>query len=136
MKFKNVADSFDVKQIRYRADTLLVLSGISCIFKGGHKVGIVGCTGSGKSTLIGALFRLVEPAGGKIIVDGIDISTIRLHDLRSRFGIIPQDSFQWDCEIQLGSLISALRPGNMGGTARSMMHSFLVDYFGMVANLD
>ncbi|KAB2596767.1 hypothetical protein D8674_032217 [Pyrus ussuriensis x Pyrus communis] len=77
-------------QIRYRADTLLVLSGISCIFKGGHKVGIVG-TGSGKSTLIGALFLLVEPAGGKIIVDGIDISTIGLHDLRSRFGIIPQD---------------------------------------------
>ncbi|KAJ1425629.1 P-loop containing nucleoside triphosphate hydrolase [Sesbania bispinosa] len=43
------------------------------------------------STLIGALFRLVEPAGGKIIVDGIDICSIGLHDLRSRFGIIPQD---------------------------------------------
>ena len=79
------------KQIRYRTDTPLVLRGISCIFEGGHKIGIVGRTGSGKSTLIGALFRLVEPAGGKIIVDGIDISTIGLHDLRSRFGIIPQD---------------------------------------------
>nr|UXM19288.1 ATP-binding cassette protein 16 [Fragaria x ananassa] len=78
-------------QIRYRPDTPLVLRGISCIFEGGHKIGIVGRTGSGKSTLIGALFRLVEPAGGKIIVDGIDISTIGLHDLRSRFGIIPQD---------------------------------------------
>ncbi|XP_021826993.1 ABC transporter C family member 10-like isoform X2 [Prunus avium] len=78
-------------QIRYRTDTPLVLRGISCIFEGGHKIGIVGRTGSGKSTLIGALFRLVEPAGGKIIVDGIDISTIGLHDLRSRFGIIPQD---------------------------------------------
>ncbi|KAF5731220.1 ABC transporter C family member 10-like [Tripterygium wilfordii] len=78
-------------QIRYRPDAPLVLRGISCTFEGGHKIGIVGRTGSGKTTLIGALFRLVEPAGGKIVVDGIDISTIGLHDLRSRFGIIPQD---------------------------------------------
>ena len=79
------------KQIRYRLDTPLVLRGVSCTFEGGHKIGIVGRTGSGKTTLIGALFRLVEPVGGKIVVDGIDISTIGLHDLRSRFGIIPQD---------------------------------------------
>ncbi|XP_059667168.1 ABC transporter C family member 10-like [Cornus florida] len=78
-------------QIRYRPDAPLVLRGISCTFEGGHKIGIVGRTGSGKTTLIGALFRLVEPAGGKIVVDGIDICTIGLHDLRSRFGIIPQD---------------------------------------------
>ena len=68
-----------------------MLRGISCTFEGGSKIGIVGRTGSGKSTLIGALFRLVEPSGGKIVVDGIDISTIGLHDLRSHFGIIPQD---------------------------------------------
>ncbi|KAL5727195.1 Multidrug resistance-associated protein 7 [Ranunculus cassubicifolius] len=78
-------------KIRYRPDTPLVLRGISCIFEGGQKIGIVGRTGSGKTTLIGALFRLVEPAGGKIVIDGLDISTIGLHDLRSRFGIIPQD---------------------------------------------
>ncbi|KAK4485343.1 hypothetical protein RD792_007980 [Penstemon davidsonii] len=64
---------------------------ISCTFEGGHKIGIVGRTGSGKTTLIGALFRLVEPVGGRIVIDGIDISRIGLHDLRSRFGIIPQD---------------------------------------------
>ncbi|KAM2934163.1 hypothetical protein FF1_042018 [Malus domestica] len=63
-------------QIRYRGDTPLVLRGISCILEGGHKIDIVGRIGSGKSTLIGAQFRLVEPAGGKIIVDGIDISKI------------------------------------------------------------
>ncbi|CAL5208905.1 unnamed protein product [Lathyrus oleraceus] len=78
-------------KIRYRHDAPLVLRGITCTFEGGHKIGIVGRTGSGKTTLIGALFRLVEPAGGKIIVDGIDICSIGLHDLRSRFGIIPQD---------------------------------------------
>ncbi|OMP07339.1 hypothetical protein COLO4_07417 [Corchorus olitorius] len=83
-------DICDLK-IRYRPDAPLVLRGISCTFQGGQKIGIVGRTGSGKTTLISALFRLVEPAGGKIVVDGIDITTIGLHDLRSRFGIIPQD---------------------------------------------
>lgn len=69
----------------------MVLKGISCVFEGGHKIGIVGRTGSGKTTLISALFRLVEPVGGRIAVDGVDISKIGVHDLRSRFGIIPQD---------------------------------------------
>ncbi|XP_026426272.1 ABC transporter C family member 10-like isoform X2 [Papaver somniferum] len=78
-------------KIRYRADTPLVLQGITCTFEGGHKIGIVGRTGSGKTTLISALFRIVEPSGGKIVIDGIDISMIGLHDLRTRLGIIPQD---------------------------------------------
>ncbi|CAI8593909.1 unnamed protein product [Vicia faba] len=78
-------------KIRYRPDGPLVLHGITCTFEAGHKIGIVGRTGSGKSTLISALFRLVEPTGGKVVVDGVDISSIGLHDLRSRFGIIPQD---------------------------------------------
>lgn len=86
-----VFNNFMLKQIRYRPNTPLILRGISCTFEGGDKIGIVGRTGSGKTTLIGALFRLVEPVGGKIIVDGIDICSIGLHDLRSHFGIIPQD---------------------------------------------
>ncbi|KAI5446387.1 Multidrug resistance-associated protein 4, variant 3, partial [Lathyrus oleraceus] len=56
-----------------------------------EKVGVVGRTGSGKSTLIQVLFRLIEPSAGNIMIDGINISSVGLHDLRSRFGIIPQD---------------------------------------------
>ncbi|XP_059662248.1 ABC transporter C family member 10-like [Cornus florida] len=78
-------------KVRYRPNAPLVLQGISCTFEGGHKIGIVGRTGSGKTTLISALFRLVEPTEGMIIIDNLNISTIGLHDLRSHFGIIPQD---------------------------------------------
>lgn len=78
-------------QVRYRPNTPLVLKGITLSINGGEKVGVVGRTGSGKSTLIQVFFRLVEPSGGKIIIDGIDISALGLHDLRSRFGIIPQE---------------------------------------------
>ncbi|KAL3738263.1 hypothetical protein ACJRO7_019744 [Eucalyptus globulus] len=88
--FSGNVEIYDLK-VRYRPDSPLVLHGISCEIKGGHKIGIVGRTGSGKTTLISALFRLVEPTDGKIIVDGLDIATIGLHDLRSHFGVIPQD---------------------------------------------
>lgn len=69
----------------------MVLKGITLTISGGEKVGVVGRTGSGKSTLIQALFRLVEPSGGRIVIDGVDIVTLGLSDLRSKFGIIPQE---------------------------------------------
>ncbi|XP_028111286.1 ABC transporter C family member 10-like isoform X4 [Camellia sinensis] len=78
-------------KVQYRPNAPLVLHGISCIFEGGHKIGIVGRTGSGKTTLISVLFRLVEPTEGMIVIDDLNISNIGLHDLRSRFAVIPQD---------------------------------------------
>ncbi|KAF3453336.1 hypothetical protein FNV43_RR03776 [Rhamnella rubrinervis] len=81
-------------------DMPLVLRGLTCIFPGGMKTGIVGRTGSGKTTLIQTLFRIVEPAGGQIMIDGINISSIGLHDLRSRLSIIPQDPTMFEGTVR------------------------------------
>ncbi|XP_053695519.1 multidrug resistance-associated protein 1 isoform X1 [Sabethes cyaneus] len=78
-------------QVRYREGLDLVLKGISFAVEGGEKVGIVGRTGAGKSSLTLALFRIIESSGGKIIIDDQDISQLGLHALRSRLTIIPQD---------------------------------------------
>ncbi|XP_042495077.1 ABC transporter C family member 6-like [Macadamia integrifolia] len=78
-------------QVQYAPHLPLVLRGVTCTLLGGTKIGIVGRTGSGKSTLVQALFHMIEPTAGYIFIDGIDISKIGLHDLRSRLSIIPQD---------------------------------------------
>ncbi|XP_047960012.1 LOW QUALITY PROTEIN: ABC transporter C family member 8-like [Salvia hispanica] len=78
-------------KIRYRPNAPVVLKGITCTFEEGKRVGVVGRTGSGKTTLISALFRLVEPHGGRILVDGLDICSIGLRDLRLKLSIIPQE---------------------------------------------
>ena len=82
---------FNNVDMRHRENLPLVLHGLSMHIKGGERVGIVGRTGAGKSSIISALFRLMEISGGSIMIDGIDISRIGLFDLRSRLTIVPQD---------------------------------------------
>ena len=78
--------------LRYRPELPMVLNGISLTIPGGAKVGVCGRTGAGKSSLMLALFRVVEPeAGSEISVDGVDILQLSLKTLRSRLTIIPQD---------------------------------------------
>lgn len=82
--------TFDRVSFSYSSDGPLVLQNLKAMFQPKEKVGIVGRTGAGKSSLVSALFRLAEPQG-KIYIDGVVTSEIGLHDLRQRMSIIPQD---------------------------------------------
>ncbi|KAG8000099.1 Canalicular multispecific organic anion transporter 1 [Nibea albiflora] len=82
---------FDNYKVRYRPELDLVLHGITCDIGSTEKIGIVGRTGAGKSSLTNCLFRIIEAAEGRILIDDLDISKIGLHDLRNRITIIPQD---------------------------------------------
>uniref|UniRef100_F6VW89 ABC-type glutathione-S-conjugate transporter n=1 Tax=Equus caballus TaxID=9796 RepID=F6VW89_HORSE len=82
---------FSNYEVRYRPELDLVLKGITCDIKSTEKIGVVGRTGAGKSSLTNSLFRILEAAGGQIIIDGVDIASIGLHDLREKLTIIPQD---------------------------------------------
>lgn len=82
--------------MRYRENLPLVLNKISFTVLPGEKIGICGRTGSGKSSMFVALFRIVEPEQGtRVILDGIDISKLGLRDLRSKMAMIPQDPFMF-----------------------------------------
>lgn len=94
---KNLGDwpergEIDVKDlaVRYRPALPLALDGASFKITSGSRVGVVGRTGSGKSTVVQTLFRLLEAEGGSISIDGVDISTVGLHTLRSKISVIPQ----------------------------------------------
>ncbi|XP_045910385.1 ATP-binding cassette sub-family C member 4-like isoform X2 [Micropterus dolomieu] len=82
--------TFDRVNFSYSASERLVLKNLTVVFKSREKVGIVGRTGAGKSSLISALFRLAEPEG-RIMIDGFLTSEIGLHTLRQKMSIIPQD---------------------------------------------
>ncbi|XP_012623794.1 ATP-binding cassette sub-family C member 2 [Microcebus murinus] len=98
---------FNNYQVRYRPELDLVLKGITCDIRSTEKIGVVGRTGAGKSSLTNCLFRILEAAGGQIIIDGVDIASIGLHDLRGKLTIIPQDPILFS-----GSLRMNLDPFN------------------------
>ncbi|KAL2322782.1 hypothetical protein Fmac_027161 [Flemingia macrophylla] len=87
-------------QVRYAPHLPLVLRGLTCTFTAGAKTGIVGRTGSGKTTLVQTLFRLIEPVAGHIVIDSINISLIGIHDLRSKLSIIPQDPTMFEGTVR------------------------------------
>ncbi|EFR00574.1 hypothetical protein MGYG_09020 [Nannizzia gypsea CBS 118893] len=78
-------------EVGYAPDLEAVLKDVSFLIRPCERIGIVGRTGSGKSSLTLALFRFLTARKGTIEIDGVDISRIKLHDLRSRLAIIPQD---------------------------------------------
>ena len=90
---------FDHYSTRYRENLNLVLRDITIDIAGGTKVGIVGRTGAGKSSLTLALFRIIEAATGSIKIDNVMISTYGLSDVRSRLTIIPQVQYSMITEI-------------------------------------
>lgn len=88
-----------------------MLRDLSFDVQAGHKVGIVGRTGAGKSSILVALFRIADPLlQGRILLDGVDIGKVGLHTLRKKISIIPQDPVLFS-----GTLLSNLDPQNVYG---------------------
>ncbi|KAI0303610.1 ABC transporter [Multifurca ochricompacta] len=111
--------------MKYRPELPMVLKGLSMNVKGGEKIGIVGRTGAGKSSIMTALFRIVELTSGSINIDGVDISKLGLGDVRSAISIIPQDATLFS-----GTLRSNLDPFGLHDDARlwdALRRSYLVE---------
>ena len=104
---KNGVVEFKDYSTKYRPELSCVLESFSLKVENNQKVGIVGRTGAGKSSLSLALFRIIEPFQGTILIDGKDISKIGLQDLRSKLTIIPQEPTLFS-----GTLRFNLDPGN------------------------
>ncbi|KAF8921944.1 pleiotropic drug resistance ABC transporter [Mucidula mucida] len=101
--------------VKYAPELPPVLKDLSFSVNPSEKIGVVGRTGSGKSTLALSLLRMVEPSGGRILIDGIDVSTIGLQDLRTRVTIVSQD-----VSLFTGTLRSNLDPLDQHSTQECM----------------
>ncbi|MBS9383650.1 MAG: peptidase domain-containing ABC transporter [Dolichospermum sp. BR01] len=93
VKYENVS-------FRFAASGPLQLSNVTVEFAPGKFVGIVGQSGSGKSTMMKLLLRLYDTESGRILVDGYDISKVELYSLRRQIGVVPQDTLLFDGTVQ------------------------------------
>jgi ABC-type multidrug transport system fused ATPase/permease subunit len=109
------AISVDTLCVRYAPRLPRVLKNVTFDIRAGEKVGIVGATGSGKTTLSLAFFRFNEAESGSIMIDGVDVSGVGLHDLRSRLTIVPQEP-----SILSGTVRSTLDPLEDGYSDQEM----------------
>ena len=100
IEFRNIS-------IKYRPDLDIVLKNLNIIINPKEKIGVVGRTGAGKSTLILSMLRILEPCIGEILIDNIGISKFDLRDLRKKITVIPQDIYLFE-----GSLKTNLDPNN------------------------
>jgi ABC-type multidrug transport system fused ATPase/permease subunit len=111
--------------MQYRPELPKVLRGLTMSIQPGEKIGIVGRTGAGKSSIMTALYRLVELTSGSIVIDGVDISKVGLTDLRRGLAIIPQDPLLFS-----GTLRTNLDPFGNHDDARlwdALKRSYLVE---------
>ncbi|XP_021095960.1 canalicular multispecific organic anion transporter 2 isoform X2 [Heterocephalus glaber] len=109
--------------VRYRPGLELVLKNLSLCVHGGEKVGIVGRTGAGKSSMTLCLFRILEAAEGDIFIDGLNVADIGLQDLRSQLTIIPQGSL-WALSCLSQALLYVQDPVLFSGTLRMNLDPF------------
>lgn len=119
------AINFDKVLMAYRPGLPPVLKGLSLDVRPGEKIGVIGRTGAGKSSIMMALYRIVELSAGKIEIDGIDVSKIGLKDLREKLAIIPQDALLFN-----GTIRSNLDPFGQYDDAAlwdAMKRAWLVD---------
>ena len=105
------AVSFKNYSTRYRPELDMVLKRINLDIKAHEKIGVVGRTGAGKSSLTLALFRIIEPTSGNISIDDLNTSSIGLLDVRRRLAIIPQDAALFE-----GTVRDNLDPGHVHDT--------------------
>ncbi|WEW60177.1 hypothetical protein PRK78_005662 [Emydomyces testavorans] len=95
IQFESVSASYD--------GVCMALSGITMRIKPGEKIGICGRTGSGKSSLVLALLRLLDISAGRVVIDDVDLSMVPRHEVRSRIIVIPQDQFMLEGSVRLNA---------------------------------